>query len=437
MSIGVDYTLRLLLGDDFEKHCGGRRIVYQPPCARIPGDAAVWIVASGFFGEGYGTAESLPTLPLREIEGIPLLYGAPEIRREGDRLIVHADIIASAFFLVTRYEETVRREVRDVHGRFPGRESLPYRCGFLDRPIVDEYAQLLRKWLREVGLMIPEPSRRFSAFLTHDIDNLRRYQTIFRTVEAFGKAVLGRSSLREIPVGLAVSLGLKQDPLDTFEEMIRLDRSPRERPTSIHSESFYFFMVRKNSRYGGDYNIHGKAARDTISRILTSGARIGLHTSYDAGIHPELIAEEKNELEEVCGFPIRHNRYDFLNWREVEDGWALARAGIECDYTLGYADVAGFRLGVCHPISLFDPIQMEPFGIEEHPLIVMDVTLSGPKAMSLSEDEAFNCCRRLIRETAKQKGQFIMLWHNDRFVQRSGNYHPRLYRGLLDELAAV
>jgi hypothetical protein len=433
-STGADYALRLLLGDDFERFRNDQKIVYQSPGASIPDAAALWIVASGFFGADYGTSRSLPVLPLREIEGIPLLYGTPEIRREGNRLIVHADIIASAFFLVTRYEETVRREVRDVHGRFPGKESLPCRCGFLDRPIVDEYAQLLRKWLREVGLIVPEPPRCFSAFLTHDIDNLRRYQAISDTAKMLGKAVLGRCALREIPIGLAVSFGFKRDPLDTFEEMIRLDTSLREKPTSAQSESLYFFMVRRSS-YGGDYNIHGQAARSTIRKILGSGARIGLHASYDAGMRPELIAEEKRVLEEVCGFPIRHNRHDFLNWREVEHGWALADAGIECDYTLGYADVAGFRLGVCHPIPLFDPVKMEPFGIEEHPLIVMDVTLSGSKAMALGEEAAFDYSRRLIRQTAKHKGQFVMLWHNDRFAQRPGNYHPRLYRRLLEELA--
>ena len=99
----------------------------------------VVIIPSGFFDEHiYGTPASMPQLPLREVQGIPLLFGSPKEEWIGDTWVVHADIIASTYFLVSRYEEMMRRDVRDAHGRFPGRESLPYRAGFLHRPIVDE-----------------------------------------------------------------------------------------------------------------------------------------------------------------------------------------------------------------------------------------------------------------------------------------------------------
>jgi hypothetical protein len=118
-------------------------------------------------------------------------------------------------------------------------------------------------------------------------------------------------------------------------------------------------------------------------------------------------------------------------WREIEDGWYLAKAGINWDSTLGCADVAGFRLGVCHPIPLFDPIRMRPFGIEEHPLIVMDSTVSLPYYMKLSEEKAFAYCKRLMDETRKHNGEFVALWHNSVFSHSVTNYHPRLYWRIL------
>ncbi len=78
----------------------------------------------------------------------------------------------------------------------------------------------------------------------------------------------------------------------------------------------------------------------------------------------------------------------------MEDGWALAAAGIDWDSTLGYSDMAGFRLGVCHAIPLFDPVRLEPMGVEEHPLIVMDCTLNWPQYMGLDEEGAFEQCMR-------------------------------------------
>ena len=53
----------------------------------------VVIIPSPFFrDEVYGTAESMPKLPLEEIEGIPLLFGSPKIEWQGDTWVVHADI---------------------------------------------------------------------------------------------------------------------------------------------------------------------------------------------------------------------------------------------------------------------------------------------------------------------------------------------------------
>jgi hypothetical protein len=101
---------------------------------------------------------------------------------------------------------------------------------------------------------------------------------------------------------------------------------------------------------------------------------------------------------------------------------------------LGYADVAGFRLGVCHPIPLFDPVKMEPIGIEEHPLIVMDCTLNSPKYMNFDEGQAFEWCKRLIDETRKHDGEFGMLRHNTSLTSSPGNYHPLLYKRLLSTL---
>ncbi len=95
--------------------------------------------------------------------------------------------------------------------------------------------------------------------------------------------------------------------------------------------------------------------------------------------------------------------------------------------------MAGFRLEVCHPIELFDPIRMEPFAIEEHPLIVMDETISA--YMKLEEDDLFEYCQRLIEQTRKYEGDFTMLWHNDAFARRANNHHPRLHLRLLKEIS--
>ena len=425
----LDYTLKVLLGEE-SIDALRKYISYSDHGLQRENNVRLCIIPSGFFGEDYRKPSSLPQLPLEEIEGTPLLYGKPKINCEGGCLFIHADIIASTYFLVTRYEEIVRRDVRDEHGRFPGKESLPSRAGFIHRPIVDEYANLLRKWLREAGINIPEFSRKFSVLTTHDVDNILKYGNPLSTIVS---AALGHCSWREVSENLAVWFRLKSDPFDTFEQMIQYDKKLAER-SDMQTEAVYFFMSGGQSRFDCFYDIKSKVARNKIKLVQESGAGIGLHTSYEAGLQPELIAREKAILEDVCGFPIHRNRHHYLSWREVEDGWALTQAGINRDSSLGYADVAGFRLGVCRPIPLFDPIKMQPFGIEEHPLIVMDCTLSRNDYMNLKEEEALNYCRSLIDQTRKHGGEFVMLWHNTMFSPEQSNYHPRLYLKLYDEL---
>ena len=103
--------------------------------------------------------EVITTLPLTIWEETPILFGEAKTEQIGETKVIHADLVAGTFFLITRYEEVIRRDVRDVHGRFPGKESLPYRAGFIDRPLVEEYGKLLRSQMREVCCDIPEPPR--------------------------------------------------------------------------------------------------------------------------------------------------------------------------------------------------------------------------------------------------------------------------------------
>ena len=150
----IDYILHFLLGETVPTDVK-MRIGYTDKREDF-GQYKLVIVPSPFFkNDYYGTEKSLPQLPLDNWEGTPLLFGTPKTEQRGDTLVLHADIIASTYFLISRYEETVNSS-RDRHGRFSGKESLPFRAGFLHRPIVDEYGKSLRKILRDIGLEIPE-----------------------------------------------------------------------------------------------------------------------------------------------------------------------------------------------------------------------------------------------------------------------------------------
>jgi hypothetical protein len=430
----VAYALSVLLGPESVE---GSPVVYGRMPAGPRPKPTVWITPSGFFGTGYGTEESLPRPPLLCIEDVPLLFGVPAVERRGTSLVVGADIVASAYFLLTRYEEWVRGGVRDEHGRFPGRESLPFRAGFLDRPVVDEYATLLREWVRQVGVEFPPPSRRFSVLLTHDVDSIGPNPDLMLAVRSVGRGVLGRRSVRKALYDAAVASGLRRHACDNLDEVIRLDRQLIRRCPSDRARSLYFFMAGGDSPYDGGYRLRDARTTRRLREVSASGAGIGLHASYQAGGDPSCVACERLALEEVTGASIHKNRHHFLRWREPDHGSTISAGGVTWDSTMGYADVAGFRLGVCRPVPLFDPIGQCLMGIEEHPLIVMDCTLNETKYMNLGEEPAFELVCRLADSTCRQQGEFVCLWHNTRLARNDTGYHKRLYARVLGYLRHV
>jgi hypothetical protein len=425
----VSYTMRILSnGED------SLPIIYGPvaPVARTA--PAVYIVPSGFFDEAtYGAPRSLPQLPLANIEDVPLLFGVPSVERQGQSLVVRADIVASAYFLTTRYEEWVRRDVRDEHGRFPGRESLPYRAGFLHRPIVDEYAGLLRQWLGEIGVHLPEsPTQLRKTYLTHDIDVPWRWAR-------FGAAL--RSSVGNVIRArgggfdpMRCYLGWKTDPEDCFDWILEQDRILQQALGAHQVELVFFLMAGGKTACDGRYGIRSRRAKRLIEKLVDSGASIGLHTSYRAGANPGAVKREADMLRNATGLPITRNRYHYLACREPEDLRQLEQAGIRDDFSFAYADVAGFRLGTSRPIRWFDPLECRLTEVTLHPLTVMDCTLDRADYMHLSYEEARSICFSLSDQVKRHNGELVLLWHNTELTeerQQHGVYQRRLYQDML------
>ena len=129
-------------------------------------------------------------------EPIPVLFWGsgyedghkPFAEKTDDKTIVfYADIIAAVFFMLSRLEEVDGQEGLDEHKRFPAKQSFAYKQGFLDRPIVDQYALILQAWIK---LFLPdwEPTQsQFAIRLTHDIDIIKRFENLADR----GRALLG------------------------------------------------------------------------------------------------------------------------------------------------------------------------------------------------------------------------------------------------------
>ena len=404
------------------------------------------IIPSGFFKlDVYGTEQAMPTLPLSLWRGIPLLFGEPreEWSSDGSQLIIHADLLASTYFLISRYEEVYRRNERDTYGRFPGKSSLPYKAGFLHRPIVDEYGEALRRILLEEGvasrynLRLEERPQTFSRVnLTHDLSRPYNY----RGWRSFLRAWLKEKKSPWEAARLSFSSDVEDDYY-TFPKFLKWDRATCDSLGKERADIFFF--IRMPSRHPLDkpyYSLHSHYLRSILAVGEKYKVLLSLQCSYAAGHQSELISRERHLFERTFRRRPRGLRHNKLTSCEPEDLLQAYASGFRNDYSMGYADVAGFRLGTCRAVKFINPNTRLLTELILHPLVLRDLTLSDPRYMALDAEEAERIAHELIRVTARYNGELTLLWHNDLLSQKTHPWHSVLYRSMLrliEELGTV
>ena len=139
---------------------------------------------------------------------------------------------------------------------------------------------------------------------------------------------------------------LEKDPYYTFPWLFQQNSQLQEALGPVGCQAILFLRCGGNTAF--DKPFYTPSDTD-IRRLLKSaydhGMQIGLHSSYQAGKEPTLIRKEKETLETHLQKEVHFNRHHFLACREPEDMEQIEAAGIVEDFTMGYADVAGFRLG--------------------------------------------------------------------------------------------
>jgi hypothetical protein len=366
---------------------------------------------------------------------VPIIYGDshPRFVDSARTVRLPIDVFGSAYFMLTRYEEIVIGD-RDQYDRFPSRASVAGRDGFLDRPIIDEYVEILWAAMRRLWPNIVRRQRAFSVALSHDVDRPARYMfaTAGRLVRRVGGDVL-RGEVSGVVRAVRTRLAGRQclptsDPANTFDWI--MERSER---LGLRS-AFYFMAGRTNNKFDADYEVEAPAIRDLLRKINKRGHEIGLHPSFETYLAPDMLAREADRLRAVCrseGISQKKwgGRMHYLRWRHPITLNAWSAAGMDYDSTLGYPELAGFRCGTCHEYSAFDAQRRVAIATRIRPLVAMEGSILAKQYMNLGETDAAlayfeklkNACRCVL-------GNFTLLWHNSE-LETSAN--KRLYELVL------
>jgi hypothetical protein len=360
------------------------------------------------------------------------LYGEAFSEIIGNTVVLNADIVAGTYFLISRYEEMLRPKVRDVHGRFPGKESLPYKAGFIDRPIIEEWGFQFRSLLRENGFEIPEPPKKIrKVYLTHDLDQLAHFRTIRGML---GGVIRGIKRPKEGQKALKSFFGrVSDDPWYTFPFLFKLNNDLRTKIGKDKCESI-IFVRSMGMKYKEDKPFPNLLLPDykyLLRYCKRKDVTIGLHASYECGVHPERVLEEKIKLEKSIHNEVNYNRNHFMNNREPHHLLELIKAGITDDFSLGYADMAGFRLGTCRPVKYINPLNKMLSNLTLHSLNIMDRSLSDKRYMYMNAHDAYQYCEQMINYVERFNGEITLLWHNNLVEKSPDSYHRKLYEDLI------
>ncbi len=330
--------------------------------------------------------------------------GCPVFFQTNPGSLLPFDIFAAAFYLVTRYEEYLASD-KDMHGRFPFKASLAYQNGFIKQPVVNLYADALKRMISDLTPDFDFPERKFEFLPTIDVDYAYAYRNRggVRTMAGLMKDfALRRKSFHE---RLKVIRGKQHDPYDSFD---MINRTFSKTGVSLS----YFLQVGRFGRYDHNLPVSNHAFRELIIH-LSNHNEVGIHPSYRAHDKPKLLEKEKADLEKITGKDIVKSRQHFLRLSFPHTYRQLINAGIKEDYTLGYAEHIGFRPGVCTPFNFFDLEENRKTGLRIFPFQVMDGTLR--QYMGLSPEKATDECIELINQVWQVNGTFILLWHNSSF----------------------
>lgn len=312
------------------------------------------------------------------------------------KAIIRTDIVYNTFFFASRAEETFNTD-RDEHDRFAAKYSLLGHHNRMQIPLLDEHARLLMKLLD-----LPLPTPGFGhIYLTHDIDTISQYRSLRGAIGG-----LLRGKKQEVIASLK---DIHNDPLYTFPWMVEQDA------TVPGAETIYFVKHTKGKGYDyPQYSLRGRDWKHLKKLLRGSGAFLGVHGSY----YGDLPKIEYSRM----------YRAHFLRG-SIRNMQRLINAGYTDDFTMGFADEAGFRLQTTRAIRWINPMTMRLTKLTLHPLIIMDCTLSNENYMHLTEDEAYFLCERLIDKVRMHHGDLCLLWHNSVFTDDT--YHRSLYTKIL------
>jgi hypothetical protein len=327
-------------------------------------------------------------------------------KTEGD---LPFDMFAASFYLLSRYEEYLPH-TKDMYGRYAFENSLAFKEGFLNLPIINIWIQDLIVLLKKkfpLFIIRPEQQSKGSPFTflpTYDIDIAWSYKHkgwwrntggLLRSFIA-GKWPLMKERIQ-------VLRGKQKDPFDSFGWLNNLHEKYKLKP-------YYFFLVpEKRGRYDKNISPKCKSLQDLVYDHVIRYP-VGIHPSWKSGDDVSLLAKEIETLSKLNGNRVVSSRQHYIRFN-LPDGYRrLIDNDIQFDFSMGYGSINGFRASVASPFYWYDLEKDEQTKLTIFPFCYMEA--NSFYEQKFSAQQALEEMRHYYHVVQSVNGYFIMIWHN-------------------------
>lgn len=314
------------------------------------------------------------------------------------------DIFAASFYLLSRYEEYLPHE-KDTYGRFAHENSLAFREGFLNLPLINiwlqDFAESLKNKFPPGSLRTTvnfQPST-FNFQPTYDIDIAYSYKHkgLLRNTGGFLRSPSAER--------MKVLSGTSKDPFDCYDWLNNLHKQYHLRPV-------YFFLVAEKN---GELDKNILPHKDAMWRLVKKHSalyEIGIHPSWQSNAKPSVLKNEMEWLAEMSGIKqIKVSRQHFIKFSLPETFRTLIQAGIHQEYSMGYGSINGFRASVASSFYWYDLQAELQTNLRMHPFCFMDANSFYEQKQNT--EQAFEELKHYYDTSKAVNGTLITIWHNN------------------------
>jgi len=313
------------------------------------------------------------------------------------------DIFAASFYLLSRYEEYLPHK-KDVYGRFAHENSLAFKEGFLNQPLINQWLQLFKKRLRHKFLSLTPHSPAFTFLPTYDIDIAWAFKSkgFLRTAGGLIRSIF-RGDWQQCTERMATLTGTKADPFDTYQWLDQLHERYHLKP------QYFFLLAEKTGRY--DKNVSpGKKALQQLIKHHDALYPVGIHPSWRSGDEKSLLKTEINTLGQLTGKKIDSSRQHYIRFTLPETFSKLIEHNIKFDFSMGYGSINGFRASVATPFYWYNLEKEEQSPLLLYPFCYMEANSFYEQHYTPAQArDELNHYYNVVKAV---NGTLITIWHN-------------------------